>query len=53
MVVSAADQGPDKSCRRGFRPCARFRPKVPQGESGWEAKGQLDLAKVRAAVVKA
>ena len=31
--------------RRGFRLYERFRP----GESGWGAKGELVLAKVRAA----
>jgi hypothetical protein len=35
--------------RRGFRLYERFRPEVPAGESGWGAKGELDLAKVRSA----
>jgi hypothetical protein len=35
--------------RRGFRLYERFWPDVPKGESGWGAKGELDLAKVRAA----
>jgi hypothetical protein len=34
--------------RRGFRLYERFRPDVPAGESGWGAKGELDLNKVRA-----
>ena len=37
------------SGRSGFRLYEWFRPSVPAGESGWEAKGELDLAKVRAA----
>ena len=36
--------------RRGFRLYEQFRPSVPAGESGWGAKGELDLAKVRALV---
>jgi hypothetical protein len=36
--------------RRGFQLYEQFRPSVPAGESGWGAKGELDLAKVRALV---
>jgi hypothetical protein len=36
--------------RRGFRLYEQFRPAVPAGEGGWGAKGELDLAKVRALV---
>jgi hypothetical protein len=36
--------------RRGFRLYEQFRPSMPAGESGWGAKGELDLAKVRALV---
>jgi hypothetical protein len=45
--------GPDLEAaelqRRGFRLYELFRPDVPAGESGWGAKGELDLAKVRGA----
>jgi hypothetical protein len=46
MVELAAAQEPDDLYRRGFRLYERFRPKMPAGESGWGAKGELDLAKV-------
>jgi hypothetical protein len=47
MEELAAGQGPDELYRRGFRLYERFRPEVPQGESGWGVKGELDLGKVR------
>jgi hypothetical protein len=47
MEVLAAGQEPDELQRRGFRLYERFRPEVPAGESGWGAKGELDLGKVR------
>ena len=49
MAALAAAHAPDELQRRGFRLYERFRPEVPAGESGWGAKGELDLAKVRAA----
>ena len=49
MEELAAGQEPGELQRRGFRMYERFRPEVPVGESGWGAKGELDLAKVRAA----
>jgi hypothetical protein len=52
MAELAAAQEPNELYRRGFRLYERFRPNVPQGESGWGAKGELDLAKVRAAADK-
>ena len=39
--------------RRGFRLYEAFRPGVPAGESGWGAKGELDLDAVRAMAAKA
>ncbi len=33
--------------RQGFRLYEAFRPGVPVGESGWGAKGELDLDAVR------
>jgi hypothetical protein len=47
MEELAAGQEPDELYRRGFRLYERFRPEVPAGESGWGAKGELDLGKVR------
>ena len=48
MAELAAVGEPADLCRRGFRLYEQFRPAVPAGESGWGAKGELDLAKVRA-----
>ena len=49
MEELAAGQEAAELQRRGFRLYERFRPEVPAGESGWGAKGELDLAKVQAA----
>ncbi len=49
MEELAATVEPIELQRRGFRLYERFRPEIPAGESGWGAKGALDLAKVRAA----
>jgi uncharacterized protein (DUF2252 family) len=49
LAEVAAAQALEDLNRRGFRLYERFRPDVPAGESGWGAKGELDLAKVRAA----
>ena len=49
MEELAARIEPVELQRRGFRLYERFRPDIPAGESGWGAKGKLDLAKVRAA----
>jgi len=49
MEALAASVEPAELQRRGFRLYERFRPDVPAGESGWGAKGELDLAKVRSA----
>ena len=48
MAELAAACEPADLHRRGFRLYERFRPSVPAGESGWGAKGELDLAEVRA-----
>ncbi|MFL5336267.1 MAG: hypothetical protein ACJ8H8_24605, partial [Geminicoccaceae bacterium] len=50
MAELAAVYEPADLYRRGFRLYEQFRPSVPVGESGWGAKGELDLAKVRALV---
>src|SRR5215208_1067993 len=50
MAELAAVCEPVDLYRRGFRLYEQFRPGVPAGESGWGAKGELDLAKVRALV---
>ena len=50
MAELAAAYEPADLYRRGFRLYEQFRPAVPAGESGWGAKGELDLRKVRALV---
>jgi hypothetical protein len=50
MAELAAACEPADLYRRGLRLYEQFRPSVPAGESGWGAKGELDLAKVRALV---
>ena len=47
MQELAAVYEPAELQHRGLRLYERFRPSVPAGESGWGAKGELDLAKVR------
>ena len=49
MAELAAAQEPGDLYRHGFRMYERFRPSVPECESGWGAKGELDLRKVRSA----
>ena len=49
MIELAAAHEPADLRRRGFRLYEGFRPAVPAGESGWGAKGELDLRKVRGA----
>ena len=34
---------PDELAQRGFGLYEQFRPKIPEGVSGWGAKGELDL----------
>src|SRR3954452_24272130 len=50
MAELAAAHEPADLYRRGFRLYEQYRPSVPVGETGWGAKGELDLAKVRALV---
>ncbi len=47
MAELAAAHEPAELYRRGFRLYEEFRPSVPSGESGWGAKGELDLDLVR------
>jgi hypothetical protein len=48
MAELAGTYAPAELHRRGFQLYEAFRPDVPAGESGWGAKGELDLAAVRA-----
>ena len=38
---------PDELAQRGFGLYEQFRPQIPEGVSGWGAKGELDLGLVR------
>ena len=50
MAELAAACEPEDLYRRGFRLYEQFRPGCPPASPGWGAKGELDLAKVRALV---
>ncbi len=43
---------PDELAREAFRLYEEFRPGIPEGVSGWGAKGELDLNRVRALAPK-
>ena len=47
----AAGLPPDELNRVGFRLYDQFRPEVPEGVKGWGAKGELDLYRVRQALL--
>ena len=53
LAELAAAHEPADLHRRGFRLYEMFRPGVPAGESGWGAKGELDLDRVRSMAGKA
>lgn len=48
MDALAASLAPEDLARRAYELYEAFRPDVPAGVSGWGAKGELDLARVRA-----
>lgn len=48
MEALAAAFTPEQLVQRGYELYERFRPVIPAGVRGWGAKGDLDLAKVRA-----
>ena len=47
MEELAASYSPDELNRIGFHLYERFRPKVPDDVSGWGAKGELKLERIR------
>jgi hypothetical protein len=49
MAELAAAVTTEDLYRRGFRLYEQFRPAVPEGESGWGAKGVLELERIRSA----
>ncbi|MFC7543270.1 hypothetical protein ACFQU2_32655 [Siccirubricoccus deserti] len=52
MEALAARYDPDELNRIGFRLYAGFRPDIPEGVSGWGAKGELRLDRIKAAGVE-
>ena len=48
MVALAKSMPKDELSERAFDLYESFRPRVPSGERGWGAKGELDLARIRA-----
>jgi hypothetical protein len=44
-LASAFD--PDELAQQGFSLYEQFRPQIPEGVSGWGAKGELDLGRIR------
>jgi hypothetical protein len=47
MMQSANAFGPDDLAQQGFSLYEQFRPEIPEGVSGWGAKGELDLGRIR------
>jgi hypothetical protein len=48
MIALARSLSKDDLAKRAFALYEEFRPSVSSGERGWGAKGELDLARVRA-----
>jgi len=47
MVELAGAFDPDELAQQGFSLYEQFRPKIPEGATGWGAKGDLDLGRIR------
>jgi hypothetical protein len=47
MVELAGAFEPDELAQRGFSLYEQFRPQIPEGVTGWGAKGELDLGRIR------
>jgi hypothetical protein len=52
MEALAKAYKPEQLNVRGFELYEAFRPKVPEGQKGWGAKGELDLDRIRALAKK-
>jgi len=48
MRALAKGFNPDQLAQEAFKLYEEFRPGIPEGVSGWGAKGELDLNRVRA-----
>jgi hypothetical protein len=49
IAALAASLPPDELNRVGVRLCERFRPDVPEGAQGWDAKGELRIERIAGA----
>ncbi len=47
MKKLAQSQGSEALANKAFQLYEAFRPKIPEGESGWGAKGKLSLKKIQ------
>ena len=47
MEALAQSQGPEALANKAFQLYEAFRPEIPTGESGWGAKGKLNLKKIQ------
>jgi len=52
MANLARSFEPDELAERGFSLYEQFRPKIPEGVSGWGSKGELDLGGLRKLAVQ-
>ena len=52
MTELASAFEPDELAERGFSLYEQFRPQIPEGASGWGAKGELDLGAIRRLAVR-
>jgi hypothetical protein len=52
MTALANAMKPDELAETGFGLYEQFRPRIPEGVSGWGAKGELDLGLIRKLVAQ-
>ena len=52
MEKLAQSHEPDALAHKAFQLYESFRPEIPEGESGWGAKGKLSLKKIRELAVQ-
>jgi hypothetical protein len=52
MMELASALDPDELAQQGFSLYEQFRPQIPEGVSGWGAKGELDLGRIRKLAVE-
>ena len=52
MEKLAQSQGPEALATKAFQLYESFRPEIPEGESGWGAKGKLSVSKIQELAAK-